>query len=124
MVADSSISLVRFQPDVYDYHVLLTVPATFSATAIESFKRVVYQTKIKELSASLQVGTLSEPEAAANYTIYKNLSTANEGLESEGLKDGECFTVCDAGGGTVVSANQSFRIMMLENYSLSVENHL
>lgn len=49
-----------------DYHFLLTVPATFENGAVENFRRIVQTTGIGQHTFEV---SLTEPEAAALYTI-------------------------------------------------------
>lgn len=81
----------------YRYHILITVPATFPEVTVGIFRKIVEKTTMGGLgrNISFDVGTLTEPEAAAIYTINKQ-----PGYQFE---EGDCFVVCDAGGGTVVS---------------------
>ncbi|RPA72446.1 hypothetical protein BJ508DRAFT_73385 [Ascobolus immersus RN42] len=82
--------------DLYSYHVLFTVPATFSHSAVESFRKIVEESRIVDCLATYEIGTLTEPEAAAIHTISQT-----EQIRLSKLKQGDLFTVCDAGGGTV-----------------------
>ncbi|RPA72011.1 hypothetical protein BJ508DRAFT_335471 [Ascobolus immersus RN42] len=83
-----------YSRNVFDYHILFTVPATFSETSTEGFRRIIAEkTEIGKQGIQFEVGTLTEPQAAAMHMIY-------EQPESE-FADKPTFIVCDAGGGTV-----------------------
>ncbi|PMD40386.1 actin-like ATPase domain-containing protein [Hyaloscypha variabilis F] len=68
----------------------LTVPAIWSEVAKEKTLKACQKAGLKSDSEILLV---SEPEAAAIYAL--------QGLDPHGLKIGETFILCDAGGGTV-----------------------
>jgi hypothetical protein len=53
--------------DLYDYHVLFTVPAPFDAGTVEAFKRIVNSTGWSRHNVRME---LTEPEAAALHTLH------------------------------------------------------
>ncbi|RPA73640.1 hypothetical protein BJ508DRAFT_333874 [Ascobolus immersus RN42] len=80
----------------YDYHILFTVPATFSGHTVNLFREVVETTNFggkDRMKITYDVGSLTEPEGATMYTIFKQPRFQFE--------TGDCIVVCDAGGGTV-----------------------
>lgn len=90
-----------------DVQYILTVPAVWSDKAKDLTLQAAYHAGISRSHLSL----LSEPEAAAVYTIrtiHPNsiavcaFSLALSPMANKSQK-GDCFIVCDAGGGTVVS---------------------
>lgn len=111
-----------------DYKFLLTVPATFENGAVENFRRIVKTTGIGNHDFEV---SLTEPEAAALYTMEAQPMRTNKSyrvrlnasstevkvLAYELLQVGDCFVVCDAGGGTVVS-NYSTLIFPLKGHTL------
>ncbi|KAK3683355.1 hypothetical protein B0T22DRAFT_246203 [Podospora appendiculata] len=71
---------------------VVTVPAIWSDLAKEKTKKACQEAT--GLSATKSpIHLISEPEAAAIYALH--------GLDPHGLKIGESFVICDAGGGTV-----------------------
>jgi hypothetical protein len=86
----------------YDYHILFTVPATFSPATVKRFEEIVRNTRIVSDGGSesihFEVGSYREPEAAGIHTIFELPSHHRKQLHI-----GDSFVVCDAGGGTVVS---------------------
>lgn len=67
---------------------VLTVPAIWSDAAKEATKAAAKRAGIRE-----EIRMISEPEAAAVYTL--------QAIQPNHLKEGDNFIVCDAGGGTV-----------------------
>jgi hypothetical protein len=53
--------------DLYDYHVLFTVPAPFDTATVEAFKRIVNSTGWSGHNVRME---LTEPEAAALHTLH------------------------------------------------------
>ena len=89
-----------------DLQYVLTVPAVWSDKAKDSTRQAAYAAGI----GSSKLTLLSEPEAAAVYairTMEKDSATVciflQERSRSNASQKGDCFVVCDAGGGTVVS---------------------
>lgn len=76
--------------DHQDIKYVLTVPAIWKDKARDQTKRAAMNAGFSEEDLTL----VTEPEAAALYC-----STLCHEVE---LKDGDCFLICDAGGGTVV----------------------
>lgn len=74
----------------YTVRCVLTVPAIWSDAAKDRTRTVAQMAGLPE-----DIGILEEPEAAARAV----LNDRNE--EEQTLKIGDCFVVCDAGGGTV-----------------------
>jgi hypothetical protein len=71
---------------------VVTVPAIWSEKAKEKTKKACQAAQ--GLSAGkAPIHLVSEPEAAAIYALH--------GLDPHGLKIGDSFVICDAGGGTV-----------------------
>ncbi|KAG0650908.1 hypothetical protein D0Z07_2774 [Hyphodiscus hymeniophilus] len=68
----------------------LTVPAIWSEVAKDKTLKACEKAGLKSKAGILLV---SEPEAAAIYALH--------GLDPHGLQIGDCFVLCDAGGGTV-----------------------
>ena len=69
----------------------LTVPAIWTEAAKDKTLKACQRAGfIKE---NEEISLVSEPEAAAIYAIH--------GLDPHGLKVGDSFVLCDAGGGTV-----------------------
>ncbi|KAK7757503.1 hypothetical protein SLS62_000518 [Diatrype stigma] len=82
--------------DDYPVHFILTVPAIWSERSTQRTIRALQQArgfpKGKDAAAAT-VSVVSEPEAAAIYTLHK--------ADRHDLKVGDTFLVVDAGGGTV-----------------------
>jgi hypothetical protein len=77
------------------FEIVVTVPAIWSDLAKDKTRQACLQglrNALPEQAAAL-VHLISEPEAAAIYAMH--------GLDPHGLKIGESFVICDAGGGTV-----------------------
>jgi molecular chaperone DnaK (HSP70) len=72
-------------------YIVLTVPAIWSETAKNLTRTAAILAGIPKQRLEL----ITEPEAAALYCATM--------VEQVDLKEGDCFVVCDAGGGTVVS---------------------
>lgn len=71
---------------------VVTVPAIWSDLAKDKTRKACQLAN--SLSASkAKIHLISEPEAAAIYALH--------GLDPHGLKIGDSFVICDAGGGTV-----------------------
>lgn len=72
---------------------VITVPAIWSDKAKDATRRAAERAGIPETDLDV----VTEPEAAAIYcsTLCTEVS----------LRDGDCFLICDAGGGTVVCAH-------------------
>ncbi|KAJ5339952.1 hypothetical protein N7452_006680 [Penicillium brevicompactum] len=75
--------------EAMDLQYVLTVPAVWSDKAKDSTRQAAYAAGIDFAKLTL----LSEPEAAAVYAIRT--------MEKDLATKGDCFVVCDAGGGTV-----------------------
>lgn len=73
--------------------VVLTVPAAWSIKTKETLREAV-----QEAGIFTRVDMVSEPEAAA-LALFHDRTDAGTLLQT-----GDIFTVCDAGGGTVVSS--------------------
>ncbi|KAK3315466.1 hypothetical protein B0H66DRAFT_606349 [Apodospora peruviana] len=71
--------------------VVVTVPAIWSDLAKDKTRQACQ--RASGLSTVIPIHLISEPEAAAIYALH--------GLDPHGLKIGESFVICDAGGGTV-----------------------
>ncbi|CZT47209.1 related to hsp70 protein [Rhynchosporium secalis] len=68
----------------------LTVPAIWSET---SKQKTLMACQDAGMKSAKEILLVSEPEAAAIYTLH--------GLDQQGLSIGDTFVLCDAGGGTV-----------------------
>ena len=68
----------------------LTVPAIWTEVSKEKTLKACRKAGIK---SETEISLVSEPEAAAIYALH--------GLDPHGLKIGDSFVLCDAGGGTV-----------------------
>lgn len=77
---------------VYALKLILTVPAIWSPAAKDRTLRVARRADIAE---NIQIDLVTEPEAAA----LAVLKGKHEDVETMNI--GDCFVVCDAGGGTV-----------------------
>ncbi|KAJ5342784.1 hypothetical protein N7541_011908 [Penicillium brevicompactum] len=75
--------------EAMDLQYILTVPAVWSDKAKDFTRQAAYAAGIDSSELTL----LSEPEAAAVYTIRT--------MKKDSATKGDCFVVCDAGGGTV-----------------------
>ncbi|KAJ5325283.1 uncharacterized protein N7506_008385 [Penicillium brevicompactum] len=75
--------------EAMDLQYVLTVPAVWSDKAKDSTRQAAYAAGIDFAKLTL----LSEPEAAAVYAIRT--------MVKDSATKGDCFVVCDAGGGTV-----------------------
>ena len=75
--------------DSYSVRAVLTVPAIWSPGAQDKTLKIARKAGLSE-----NVSVVSEPEAAA-------LAVLREKKEDDELGVGDCFVVCDAGGGTV-----------------------
>jgi molecular chaperone DnaK (HSP70) len=75
---------------IYTVNAILTVPAIWSEAAKSRTLRIAKQAGIPD-----NVSLVSEPEAAALAILRERKD------EGEALRVGDCFIVCDAGGGTV-----------------------
>ncbi|KAK3386617.1 hypothetical protein B0H63DRAFT_520702 [Podospora didyma] len=71
---------------------IVTVPAIWSDLAKDKTKQAC-QRATSALGTKTPIHLISEPEAAAIYALH--------GLDPHGLKIGDSFVICDAGGGTV-----------------------
>jgi len=71
---------------------VLTVPAIWSDLAKDKTKKAC-EAALASADVKAPVHLISEPEAAAIYALH--------GLDPHGLKIGDSFVICDAGGGTV-----------------------
>lgn len=74
----------------YTVKVVLTVPAIWSHEAKDRTMKIA-----KNADLPSQIDLVSEPEAAALAVLKE------KNKDGETLKVGDCFVVCDAGGGTV-----------------------
>ncbi|RPA72014.1 hypothetical protein BJ508DRAFT_367491 [Ascobolus immersus RN42] len=101
-------SIVDLEPDYSsigcDYHILLTVPATFTKRTLRVFESILRRTIManrtnSDMTIHLQAGSYREPEAASMYTFFE-LSNTSRMAEGK-LNINDCFVICDAGGGTV-----------------------
>ncbi|RDI80134.1 hypothetical protein Vi05172_g9924 [Venturia inaequalis] len=77
----------------YNIKVVLTVPAIWAPAAKDRTERFA---KAAGIPGSIML--VSEPEAAAMAVLK------DKDEEEKNLQPGDCFVVCDAGGGTVVSS--------------------
>lgn len=75
---------------IYTLKVVLTVPAIWSAAAKDKTLKIARKAGLPQ-----NIDLVTEPEAAALAVLKEK----NE--DDESLKVGDCFVVCDAGGGTV-----------------------
>ncbi len=75
---------------IYAVKAILTVPAIWSEAAKSRTLRIAKKAGIPD-----NVSLVSEPEAAALAILRERKE------EGEALQAGDCFVVCDAGGGTV-----------------------
>ena len=75
---------------IYAVKVVITVPAIWSEDAKNRTLRIANKAGIPD-----SVSLVSEPEAAALAVLKERRD------EGEALQVGDCFVVCDAGGGTV-----------------------
>jgi hypothetical protein len=76
--------------DIYTLKAVLTVPAIWSPSAKDKTQRIA-----RKAGLPGNVSLVSEPEAAALAVLKEKAE------DSEPLRVGDCFIVCDAGGGTV-----------------------
>lgn len=76
--------------DIYTVRAVLTVPAIWSDSAKDRTLRIAHKAGLPD-----SVSLVSEPEAAALAVLREKKE------EGEPLHIGDCFVVCDAGGGTV-----------------------
>lgn len=76
--------------NIYTVRAVLTVPAIWSEAAKSRTLRIAKKAGIPD-----NVSLVSEPEAAALAVLRERKD------EGEALQIGDCFVVCDAGGGTV-----------------------
>lgn len=84
---------------------VLTVPAIWSEKAKDRTLRIAKRAGIPD-----DVSLVSEPEAAALATLR------GKRQEGDQMKVGDCFVVCDAGGGTVDLI--SYRIVSLKPFQV------
>jgi hypothetical protein len=75
--------------DMYTLRAVFTVPAIWSPHAQDKILKIAKRAGLPD-----NVSLVSEPEAAA-------LAVLREKKEEGELQAGDCFVVCDAGGGTV-----------------------
>ncbi|RPB10165.1 hypothetical protein P167DRAFT_566804 [Morchella conica CCBAS932] len=101
-----------YSPNNTKLDILLTVPAAYSNSTVENFRRIVATTGIGNHTFGVR---LTEPEAAALYTVESMGLKRPEDIPS--WKKNDCFIVCDAGGGTVDIA--SYTVLRL-NPSIQV----
>ncbi|KAG5971234.1 hypothetical protein E4U55_001289, partial [Claviceps digitariae] len=87
-VLENKLSSAVVQATPMDF--VVTVPAIWSNTAKQATERAA---AMAGFCGSRRIHLISEPEAAALYTIKR--------LGSSVLKSGKKFVICDAGGGTV-----------------------
>jgi molecular chaperone DnaK (HSP70) len=78
------------------FHVVVTVPAIWKGYARQAMNDAVTQAGILDWrpAGSTTLTFAPEPEAAALATLFE---------QGEGVKKGNVYIICDAGGGTVVS---------------------
>lgn len=84
--------------DAFAFHVVITVPAIWKPYARQAMQTAADQA---DITASRPAGPtilsfVPEPEAAALASLVE---------QGEGVKAGDVYLICDAGGGTVVSYN-------------------
>ncbi|KAJ4398854.1 hypothetical protein N0V91_009905 [Didymella pomorum] len=91
--------------DIYTVRAVLTVPAIWSDSAKDRTLRIAKRAGIPD-----NVSLVSEPEAAALAVLREKKE------EGEPLRIGDCFVVCDAGGGTVDLI--SYKISSLEPFQV------
>ncbi|KAG9206733.1 hypothetical protein G6514_000018 [Epicoccum nigrum] len=76
--------------DIYTTRAVLTVPAIWSPSAKDKTMKIARKAGLPE-----NVSLVSEPEAAALAVLREKTE------DGSNLRIGDCFVVCDAGGGTV-----------------------
>lgn len=76
--------------DIYTVRAVLTVPAIWSPSAKDKTLKIAQKAGLPD-----NVSLVSEPEAAALAVLREKRD------DGERLEVGDCFVVCDAGGGTV-----------------------
>lgn len=76
--------------DIYTTRAVLTVPAIWSPSAKDKTMKIARKAGLPE-----NVSLVSEPEAAALAVLREKTEDGSD------LRVGDCFVVCDAGGGTV-----------------------
>ncbi|KAI9868488.1 MAG: hypothetical protein M1813_005932 [Trichoglossum hirsutum] len=121
IVTDYLTEVFQYLSEVMDYFghhlkdqipvdIVITVPVKWSYRAKNSTLRAVKKAGFNEESfPNLQdIIMVSEPEAAAIYTARY----LKENAKKELLRPGECFVLCDAGGGTVDVV--SYKVTQLE----------
>lgn len=91
--------------DIYTVRAVLTVPAIWSDSAKDRTLRIAKAAGLPD-----NVSLVSEPEAAALAVLREKKE------EGEPLCVGDCFVVCDAGGGTVDLI--SYKICSLEPFQV------
>jgi molecular chaperone DnaK (HSP70) len=97
---------------IYSLRVVLTVPAIWSPIAKEKTIRAAIMAGLPE-----NIVLVAEPEAAA-------LAVLKEKHDDNKLEIGDCFVVCDAGGGTVVSRPALSILSLLTNQGFDlIQDH-
>jgi hypothetical protein len=91
--------------EIYTVRAVLTVPAIWSDSAKDRTMRIAHLAGLPE-----DVSLVTEPEAAALAVLRERKD------DGESLQVGDCFVVCDAGGGTVDLI--SYKIVSLDPFQV------
>ena len=97
----------------------MSVPAIWSDRARDKTLDCAYRAGYGRRFSPEAIKLVTEPEAAASYTIttvriaelteFGTLKAYTGQQPTQAFKNGDAFVVCDAGGGTVVRAKHSLR---------------
>lgn len=91
--------------EIYTVRAVLTVPAIWSDSAKDRTMRIAHLAGLPE-----DISLVTEPEAAALAVLREKKD------DGEPLQAGDCFVVCDAGGGTVDLI--SYKIVSLDPFQV------